>query len=140
MVGKSLEINMTTKTDELVENLIEDCLYEAQHIPEYTDGTMVERQYFSRGELVDALLIAFKQVRKTDEIPESLEGVKIEEEPKIILLAAATCIRKMASDARSEDRDVWQKEVLGEILADRIKTAEWMEKTAADYEKTAREV
>lgn len=130
---------MATKTDEIVKDLEEDCLYEAQHIPEYDGkGGHKIRQYFSKSELIDSLLISLKQVRKSDEIPESLEDVTVNERPRIIPLAASVCLRKMASDAMSENVNTWQKECLGEVLSDRKKSAEWFEKLAYDYEGIAR--
>ena len=130
---------MATKTDEIVADLEEDCLYDAQHIPEHDGkGGHKLRQYFSKSELIDSLLISLKQVRKSDEIPESLEDVTAGERPRIIPLAAAICLRKMASDALSENVNTWQKECLGEVMPDRKKTAEWFNKLASDYEGVAR--
>jgi hypothetical protein len=130
---------MATKTDDIVADLENDCLSEVQSIPEYDEvvGSRI-RKYFSRSELVDSLLISLKQVRKSCDIPESLEDVTVEERPRIIPLAASICLRKMVSDALSEDINAWQKKVLGEVVSDRKKTAEWFEKLASDYEGMAR--
>jgi hypothetical protein len=129
---------MPRKADRLISDLEGEYLNEAQHIVIYDNGARRERAYFSRGEMEDHLLLALKQIRRLEEIPESLDDVKNEETLKLELVAAAMALRKLATDVRSEDVEDWKKEIWGETLSDRVKTAGMFDSLAGDYDEAAR--
>ena len=120
--------------EELLADLEDECLHEVQHIP--VEGGP-ERRYFSRGELEDILLVAVKQVRGLDEIPDSVGDIQDGERLQVMLVTAAMALRKLSSDISSGEVGEWKRELWGETQGDRVKTAGGFNATASEYEQAA---
>lgn len=123
-----------TKTEELVGELVEDCLWEAQH----TKIDDIEQAYFSQEDLRGFLLESLRDVRHLDETPLFLDDVDAKERVKVVSGAAGKAIRRMSADASAAENGDRAAAFFGDDAVCRAKTAANLDSIAKDYEQAVR--